>query len=141
MVTRPVRSATELAAAVRAAREQQGLTQAELAERIGVSRFWVVAFEKGKESVELGTVLRALTALGLRLDLSSADPGTRDVASASDHETLKQLGVPVIDLGALLAAPAYARVAEPSPPPAGARPASGARSPHTRGRPQGRTRG
>lgn len=64
-----VRTARDLGAAVRDARLQHGWTQAELADRIDASRQWVVALERGKATAELGTALRAVTALGLVADL------------------------------------------------------------------------
>ena len=71
-----VRTARDLGAAVRDARLGQGWTQAELADRIGVSRQWVIALEQGKASAELGTALRAVAALGMVADL--VDAPTRD---------------------------------------------------------------
>ena len=67
-----VRTARDLGAAVRDARLQRGWTQAELADRINASRQWVVALERGKATAELGTALRAITALGLVADLVAA---------------------------------------------------------------------
>lgn len=67
-----VRTARDLGAAVRDARLQQGWTQAELADRIDVSRQWVISLERGKATAELGTALRAVTALGLIADLVEA---------------------------------------------------------------------
>ncbi len=55
-------------ALVRHARRQAGLSQAQLAERAGVSRQWVIAFEQGKSSAELGLVLRVAAAVGLQFD-------------------------------------------------------------------------
>ncbi len=52
---------------MREGREAAGLTQTQLAERIGASRFWVAAFEQGKPSVELGLALKAIQALGLAI--------------------------------------------------------------------------
>ena len=67
-----VRTARDLGAVVRDARLQRGWTQAELAERIDASRQWVVALEHGKSTAELGSALRAITALGLVADLVAA---------------------------------------------------------------------
>ena len=67
-----VRTARDLGAAVRDARLQRGWTQAELADRIDVSRQWVIALEHGKATAEVGTVLRAVTALGLIANLVDA---------------------------------------------------------------------
>ncbi len=67
-----VRSARDLGAAVRDARLQHRWTQAELADRINVSRQWVVALERGKATAELGSALRAVAALGMVADLVDA---------------------------------------------------------------------
>jgi len=58
---------------IRDQRLKLGLDQRELAERVGVSRQWVVEIEKGKPRAEMGLVLRALTALGLQLDIRTVD--------------------------------------------------------------------
>ena len=55
---------------VRDQRKQRGWSQSQLAEKVGVSRLWVGQFENGKETVELGLVLKALRALDLNLDAS-----------------------------------------------------------------------
>ena len=65
-MTKPINPAV-LGALVRETREAAGLTQTQLAERIGASRFWVAAFEKGKPSAELGLALKAIQALGLSI--------------------------------------------------------------------------
>jgi HTH-type transcriptional regulator / antitoxin HipB len=67
-----VRTARDLGAAVRDTRLRQRWTQAELADRIGVSRQWVISLERGKATAELGTALRAVAALGLIADLVDA---------------------------------------------------------------------
>ena len=67
-----VRTARDLGAAVRDARLQRGWTQAELADRIHVSRQWVISLERGKASAELGAALRAVAALGLVANLIDA---------------------------------------------------------------------
>ncbi len=67
-----VRTPRDLGAAVRDARLRRSWTQAELAARIGTSRQWVITFERGKATVELGTALRAIAALGMVVDLVTA---------------------------------------------------------------------
>lgn len=61
----------DLGALVRQERQDQGLTQAELAERIGTTRQWVSQFESGTLNPRVGLVLAALTALGLDIDVRS----------------------------------------------------------------------
>lgn len=64
-----IRSIRDIAAAVRGRRKDLGLNQAELAQRIGVSRKWIYEFEGGKPKAELALVLRVLDELGLVLDI------------------------------------------------------------------------
>ena len=71
-------NAATIGALVRDTRTAAGLTQTELANRIGASRFWVAEFEKGKPSAELGLALKAVHALGLAVQIepTSAAPVT-----------------------------------------------------------------
>jgi len=69
-------SVNDLAASVRQARKRLGWTQAELAERSGVSRDWIIGLEKAKPSQEIALVLRTLKALDLNVSIGSQDKGT-----------------------------------------------------------------
>jgi len=87
-----VKSVHDLAAAARGRRLALGLSQAELAARMGVSRDWVNYFEAGKPTVELILVLRLLEALDLRLDLveqagvrASHEAGSTDLDALLDE--------------------------------------------------------
>jgi HTH-type transcriptional regulator/antitoxin HipB len=67
-------SIADIAAAVRGRRMDLGLSQGDLAERAGVSRKWVNEFELGgKQTAEIGHVLRVIGALGLVLDVGTGD--------------------------------------------------------------------
>lgn len=69
----PLRNARQLGVAVRAARESEGLTQAELARRAGLERQWVVLFENGKvDNPTFGNVLSVVTAVNLQLQVAQA---------------------------------------------------------------------
>jgi DNA-binding XRE family transcriptional regulator len=60
---------------IRIARVRRKLSQAELAQRIGVTRFVVADIEKGKPSTGIAAYLGALWALGLLDDMRAmADP-------------------------------------------------------------------
>ena len=61
---------------VRDQRKQRGWSQTQLAEKADVSRLWIGHLEKGKESVELGLVLKTLRALEINLEafLQSKNP-------------------------------------------------------------------
>ncbi|MGO1539502.1 MAG: helix-turn-helix domain-containing protein [Leucobacter sp.] len=65
-VTR-MRSARGIGAYAAERREQQGITQAELAQRAGVSREWVSRFERGDGSPSLRSVMTVLRALNVEL--------------------------------------------------------------------------
>jgi HTH-type transcriptional regulator / antitoxin HipB len=65
------RTAKDLGAIIRDRRKQLKLDQATFANRIGVSRQWVIEVERGHPRAELGLVLRALDELGLKIDASA----------------------------------------------------------------------
>ena len=85
-----VRSPAALGAAIRDRRRQLKLEQRTLAEKVGVSRHWVINVEKGKPGAEIGSIFRTLRVLGILLDIKteSAPPG--------------KLVKPDVDLGALI---------------------------------------
>jgi transcriptional regulator with XRE-family HTH domain len=62
-----------LGAALRHFREQSGLSQAQLAESVGVHRSYLSELEQGKESEQLRRILRILRQLGVRMTLEKAD--------------------------------------------------------------------
>lgn len=72
-----VRTPSDLGLLVRSRRKELGLDQRTLATRAGVSRLWLIEFERGKPRAEVGLVLRTLLALGLRLDVSTEDAPAR----------------------------------------------------------------
>jgi y4mF family transcriptional regulator len=53
---------------VRDQRQRRGWSQSHLAGLAGVSRLWIGHLEQGKESVEMGLVLKTLRALELDLE-------------------------------------------------------------------------
>lgn len=59
---------TRVTNTIRVHRARTGLTQAELAERIGVTRQTVIAIEQGRYSPSLETAFQIARALGVRLD-------------------------------------------------------------------------
>lgn len=75
-----------LGAAVRAERKAQGMTQADLAARLQVSREWVVRLEQGQPRLEAQRVLDALVVLGIPLELPvGGDAHTRDLPDGGDR--------------------------------------------------------
>mgnify|MGYP002780637672 CR=1 FL=1 len=72
-------------------RRRLGWTQAELARRIGSTRFWVSDLEAGKPTLELALVLKALRALGLMLDVRAPDAAA--TPQAGEHPTLPRIDI------------------------------------------------
>lgn len=73
MTTIRLRTPAEIGALIRDRRRALDLDQAELAERIGVSRLWVNQAERGKQGASLGLILRALAAVGVELCAETPD--------------------------------------------------------------------
>ena len=78
-----VRSSADLGALIRHRRKQLELDQLTFAKRIGVSRQWLIEVEHGHARAELGLVLRAIDALGIRLDASIEPTGRRGSTGAA----------------------------------------------------------
>ncbi len=77
---RHIQTTRAFGAAIRGARKDRGLSQAELASRAGVGRPWLSELETGKRTVELGRVLLVLAALDLAIDFVPAPrPGSSDI--------------------------------------------------------------
>lgn len=83
------RALRELAADIATWRKLRGLTQAQLADRAGVSRDTVVRLERGDGGVGIETLLRTLRALGV-LDsvVRACDPYATDVGRLRSEERL-----------------------------------------------------
>jgi len=88
-----VRTASAIGAAIRSRRRELKLDQAQLARKIGATRQWLIAIEKGKDTAEIGMVLRALAALGLDLDMQ---PSNTRTGAALDTEPLPVLDIDTI---------------------------------------------
>ena len=73
-----IRTAVDIGALIRDRRIKLGLKQQALAEKVGVSRQWLIEVEKGKQRAELGLVLRTIEALGISLV-------TEDIPSPEDR--------------------------------------------------------
>ncbi len=66
-------TAASVGPAIRAFREQAGLTQQQLADMAGLHRSYVSELEQGKETEQLRRILRLLKLLGVRATLQKAD--------------------------------------------------------------------
>ena len=70
MPTLTVRKQQDVAAIIRAAREDSGLSQADVASKLGVSRDYMVDIESGKPNMFASRLLRVLHELGITMTLS-----------------------------------------------------------------------
>jgi HTH-type transcriptional regulator/antitoxin HipB len=87
-----IRTPADLGALIRDRRIKLGLDQRSLAQKVGVSRQWIVEVEKGKPRAEIGLVLRTIDALGIRLATDEEAPAT------------KGGGTPPVDIDSIVAA-------------------------------------
>ena len=70
------RTPADLGAFIRDRRTKLGLDQRSLAQKVGISRKWIVEIEKGKPRAEIGLILRTLKALGVSLELNDGTKQT-----------------------------------------------------------------
>ncbi len=66
-----VLTAADIGAAIRKKRKEDGLTLADAAALCGVGFRFMSELENGKETVQVGKVLRVLTALGLEVTIEA----------------------------------------------------------------------
>ncbi len=64
---RAIRDVSDMGDTIARRRESLGITQAQLAFSIGVNRRVIGELERGKETVQIGIALRALSAVGVCL--------------------------------------------------------------------------
>lgn len=88
-----VQNVIDLGLVIRDRRRSLGLDQRTLAKRVGVSRQWIVAVEKGKPRAEVALVLRTLRALGLDISIGAQDESSRPPPDSS---------MPFIDIDAVI---------------------------------------
>jgi HTH-type transcriptional regulator/antitoxin HipB len=71
-------TSTEIAKLVRYFRKQSGLSQLQLAQLAGVGKTVVFDIEKGKETVQLNSMLKILDVLNIRMKLEPPFPMERE---------------------------------------------------------------
>jgi ribosome-binding protein aMBF1 (putative translation factor) len=71
-----VKTMGDVGALVRSARTARGMTQADLAAQLRMSRDWVVRLEKGHPRLEAQRVLDALRVVGVRLEATVPEAPT-----------------------------------------------------------------
>ena len=78
-----IRTPADVGLLIRNARQKIRLDQSTLANKVGVSRLWIVEIEKGKPRAEIGLVLRTLATLSINLNATSAGSVTPEHSPAS----------------------------------------------------------
>jgi y4mF family transcriptional regulator len=94
-----VHTVRDLGAAVREARAKNGLTQTDLADRVGVSREWLSRLENGHPRLEAQLVLDTLAAAGLMLTTSDSETSPRDPAEETWDAVFGPLTASTAELG------------------------------------------
>ncbi len=93
-----VKTVGDLGRLIREARTRAGLTQTALARRFGATQSWISEVENGKETAELGKVLKMLSFLGLKLDLSDGNNRRLDHRTAQPEDDYPDID-DIVDAG------------------------------------------
>lgn len=90
-----IRTTRGLGAAVKTRRLELGWSQAKLADHLRVQRQWVIRLEAGADGAEIGTVLKALTVLGLSIVIGneSSDASKKTAPTSNLDDVFARLTV------------------------------------------------
>mgnify|MGYP000169642652 CR=1 FL=1 len=80
----PLINPRQLGTILQSARKAQRLTQAELAERVGMSQSRVSYLEKNAAEISVGQLMRMCTVLGLELTIGTRDKAGTATTSGED---------------------------------------------------------
>jgi HTH-type transcriptional regulator/antitoxin HipB len=87
-----IQTAEQLGSAIRLKRLERGISQVDLAQRLGVERKWIIKLEAGNPKAELGLVLKALAELDFLSRLTSPlEPSEESTGRASSKEKASRL--------------------------------------------------
>ena len=76
-----VKTPADIGRLIRGARTAAGLTQSQLASRCDTNQAWISLVENGKDTVEIGTVMKVLSVLRLSLDATETGTPVSDAAA------------------------------------------------------------
>lgn len=113
-----VRRVEDFGAIARQRRRDLGLSQAQVAERAGVTRQWLVGFEKGNSEVSLSKAFAVLRELNLDV---RTDPAEAHTATIHDPRLptatfrIPKIEVPELNMDVLRQSLMHAAVADPLP--------------------------
>ena len=83
-----IRRPSDIGMLIRSIRRSRGLSQDQLAQRLDVSRAWIVQIEQGKPSVRLDLVLRVLNELEITLSASNDVGDEKQVSLIPDDNDI-----------------------------------------------------
>ena len=83
---------------IRSIRRSQNLSQEQLAQRLDVSRAWIVQIEQGKPSVRLDLVLRVLNELEITVSALSESEDEKPISEPKDDEDIFDIDA-IADMG------------------------------------------
>lgn len=86
-----IHSAKDVGSAVRSARKERGITQAELAGYCGCGTRFISDLENGKPTAEIGKAIDVVSMLGMDIEISARRPVPRDPAF-QDASISEQVG-------------------------------------------------
>jgi transcriptional regulator with XRE-family HTH domain len=92
-------SSAEVGKIVAAARRYRDLTQTQLAQAVGVTQNWLSEVENGKDTAQIGRILRVLSFLQVRLEVAEAPWLTQ-----AGHKSQEAAAPAAAALGDILAA-------------------------------------
>jgi HTH-type transcriptional regulator/antitoxin HipB len=92
-----IRAVDDFGAVARQRRQDLGLSQAELAERAGVTRQWLVRFERGNSEVSLSKVFALLSELGLVVRADASGAGRTGASSPEPKFTVPKVDMPQLN--------------------------------------------
>jgi HTH-type transcriptional regulator / antitoxin HipB len=97
-------STREIGKIVAAGRRRRALSQAQLAQAVGVSQKWISSIEQGKDTARIGKVLQVLSFLGIRLQVGEAPWPTGQGRSPAKSKPVKPKPSAQISLADIIAA-------------------------------------
>ena len=78
------RTTSEIGQIIRTARQYRKLSQADLARLLGTTQAWISEVEKGKDTAQIGLVLRLLAHLDVRLRADEPPKGKDEACSPQE---------------------------------------------------------
>jgi transcriptional regulator with XRE-family HTH domain len=110
-----LRTIKELGVLIRDARRQAGLTQAQVADQMRATQKWVSAVENGKDTAEIGQVLRLLALL--RLDITVEPANSEALAPSPAQEKTLAMDIRKLRLATTTRHPNVRNIDLPPVPP------------------------